>query len=111
MTRTDSLIVAAPSRRGRGFSHAPSFWIVAGAFLVTMAFSLVPIPLWPLYQQRDGFDTFVITVVFAVYALGVVTSLLLAGRLSDRHGRRAILLPAILLEILSAVLFIVWNDL
>jgi Major Facilitator Superfamily len=76
-----------------------------------MAFSLVPTPLWTLYQQRDGFDTFMITVVFAAYAVGVIMSLFFAGRLSDRLGRRAIMLPAILLEILSAVLFIVWNDL
>ena len=111
MTRPYPSIVAGPPPRSRGFSHAPSFWIVAGAFLVTMAFSLVPTPLWTLYQQRDGFDTFMITVVFAVYALGVITSLLFAGRLSDRLGRRATLLPAILLEVLSAVLFIAWNDL
>ena len=111
MTRTDCLSVAGSPPRSRGFSHAPGFWIVAGAFLVTMAFSLVPTPLWTLYQQRDGFDTFMITVVFAAFALGVIASLLVAGRLSDRLGRRAILMPAILLEILSAVLFIVWNDL
>lgn len=111
MTRTNCSTVTAATPRGRGIPHAPSFWIVAGAFLVTMAFSLVPTPLWTLYQQRDDFNTFMITVVFAVYALGVITSLLLAGRLSDRHGRRAVLLPAILLEILAAVLFILWNDL
>lgn len=111
MTRTDpSAVAGSPPRRG-GFSHAPSFWIVAGAFFVAMAFSLVPTPLWALYQQRDGFDTFMITIVFAVYALGVVISLVFAGRLSDRFGRRSVLMPAILLEILSAVLFIAWNDL
>jgi MFS family permease len=110
MTRTDASTASGPPSRSRGFSHAPSFWIVAGAFLVTMAFSLVPTPLWTLYQQRDGFDTFMITVVFAVYALGVITSLLVAGRLSDRFGRRTVLMPAILLEVLSAVLFIAWND-
>ena len=111
MTRTDSLIVAGSPPRSRGFSHGPSFWIIAGAFLVSMAFSLVPTPLWTLYQQRDGFSTFMITVVFAAYALGVIMSLIFAGRLSDRFGRRTVLMPAILLEIVSAVLFIVWNDL
>jgi hypothetical protein len=110
MTRTDPLIVAGSSR-SRGFAHAPSFWIVAGALLVTMAFSLVPTPPWTLYQQRDGFDRFMITVVFAAFALAAITSLSFAGRLSDRLGRRTILMPAILLEILSAVLFITWNDL
>jgi MFS family permease len=111
MTRPDPSIGAGAPPRSRGFSHGPGFWVVAGAFLVSMAFSLVPTPLWTLYQQRDGFDTFMITVVFAAYALGVIMSLLFAGRLNDRFGRRTILMPAILLEILSAVLFIAWNDL
>jgi MFS family permease len=62
-----------------------------------MAFSLVPATLWTLYQQRDGFDTFMITIVFAAYALGVIVSLFFAGRLSERFGRRAIMLPSILL--------------
>ncbi|MDQ1609026.1 MAG: hypothetical protein QOE16_1758, partial [Microbacteriaceae bacterium] len=100
---------ALPSRRG--FTHSSGFWVVAGAFLVAMAFSVVPTPLWTLYQARDAFSTFAITVAFAAYAVGVLVSLFLAGHLSDRVGRRAILLPAIVLEVIAAVLFIVWNTL
>jgi MFS family permease len=74
-----------------------------------MAFSVVPTPLWTLYQARDAFSTFAITVAFAAYAVGVLVSLFLAGHLSDRVGRRVILLPAIVLEVIAAVLFIVWN--
>jgi MFS family permease len=47
-------------------------------------------------------------VIFAVYAVGVVTSLLLAGHVSDWVGRRKVLLPALGLEMLAAVLFLVW---
>ncbi|MET0954646.1 MAG: MFS transporter, partial [Cryobacterium sp.] len=53
----------APSR-STPVSHATGFWIVAGAFLVSMAFSVVPTPLWTTYQGRDGFDTFGVTVAF-----------------------------------------------
>ncbi|MDQ1525502.1 MAG: hypothetical protein QOG18_115 [Microbacteriaceae bacterium] len=98
---------ALPSRRG--FTHRSGFWVVAGAFLIAMAFSVVPTPLWTLYQARDAFSTFAITVAFAAYAVGVLVSLFLAGHLSDRVGRRVILLPAIVLEVIAAVLFIVWN--
>jgi Major Facilitator Superfamily len=76
-----------------------------------MAFSVVPTPLWTLYQARDRFSTFDITVAFAAYAVGVLVSLFLAGHLSDRVGRRTILVPAILIEVLAAVLFLIWNDL
>ncbi|WP_250006695.1 MFS transporter [Actinoplanes sp. M2I2] len=100
----------APAK-SRGVPHRAGFWIAAAAFLVVMAYNTVPTPLWPLYQQRDGFSTFAITVAFAAYAVGVVISLFLAGHLGDTHGRRRILLIAISLEIASAGVFLLWSDL
>jgi len=75
-----------------------------------MAFNTVPTPLYALYQQRDGFPTFIITVVFAAYSLGVMVSLYLAGHLSDRFGRRPLILSAMAVEIVAAVLFELWPD-
>jgi MFS family permease len=85
-----------------------SFWLIAGVFLTSMAFSTVPTPLYPIYQQEDGFTAFTVTVIFAVYAVGVVTSLLLAGHVSDWVGRKRVLLPGLALEAVAAVLFLVW---
>lgn len=90
--------------------HGAGFWVIAAAFLAVMAFSTIPTPLYALYQQRDGFPTWVITVVFAAYAVGVIASLFLIGHLSDWAGRRRMVLVAILLEIVAAALFLVWND-
>ncbi|AGL13641.1 hypothetical protein L083_0131 [Actinoplanes sp. N902-109] len=78
---------------------------------MVMAYSTVPTPLWSLYQRRDGFSTFAVTVAFAAYAVGVVISLFLAGHLGDTLGRRRILLPAVGLEMVSAVVFLVWPEL
>ncbi|HEY5224025.1 MAG TPA: MFS transporter [Microbacteriaceae bacterium] len=94
----------------RTMAHAPAFWVVAGAFLTVMAFSTIPTPLYPLYQQRDGFPAAVITVIFASYALGVMASLYLAGHVSDWLGRRRVILVSVLVEALAAVLFLLWND-
>jgi MFS family permease len=91
--------------------HDLAFWSVAFAFLAVMAFSTVPSPLYGLYQQRDGFSAFVITLIYAAYAIGVVSSLILAGHISDWHGRRRVLLPAIALTLVSAGVFLVWRDL
>ena len=91
--------------------HDLAFWSVAFAFLAVMAFSTVPSPLYGLYQQRDGFSAFVITLIYAAYAVGVVSSLILAGHISDWHGRRRVLLPAIAITIVSAIVFLVWRDL
>ncbi|MEV6239131.1 MFS transporter [Lentzea sp. NPDC051838] len=86
--------------------HGRGFWVVAGTFLVAMAYSTVPSPLFPLYVAREGFSTFAITVVFAAFAVGVVISLLLAGHVSDWVGRKTILIPALGLEVVSALLFL-----
>ena len=80
------------------FAHGPGFWVIAAAFLTTMAFSTIPTPLYAIYQQRDGFPTYVITVIFASYAVGVMASLYLAGHVSDWLGRRRVALLAVLAE-------------
>jgi MFS family permease len=82
------------------------FWAVAGTFTFAMAFTTVPTPLWSLYARRDRFSSLIITIAFAVYALAVALSLFLAGHLSDLHGRRRVLLPALALEIAAGVIFI-----
>ncbi len=88
--------------------HDVGFWIVGYVFAVTIAFSALPTPLYVLYQARDHFSTFMITVIFAAYAVGVLASLFLAGHLSDWVGRRRMVLIAVAVNIASGVLFIVW---
>ncbi|MBN6041994.1 MFS transporter [Amycolatopsis sp. 195334CR] len=91
-------------------SHGAGFWTIAAAFAAALAFSTVPTPLYVLYQQRDGFPTFVVTIVFAAYAVGVMASLYLAGHVSDWLGRRRVILAATLAEALSAALFLAWPE-
>jgi MFS family permease len=76
-----------------------------------MAFTTVPTPLWSLYAQHDRFSSFTVTIAFAVYALAVAVSLIFAGHLSDWHGRRRVLMPALALEILASAVFLVWPSL
>ncbi|WP_106126884.1 MFS transporter [Pseudosporangium ferrugineum] len=102
-------VTAAPTHTE--VNSGVSFWSIAAVFAISMAFSTVPTPLYPIYQAEDGFTAFTVTVVFAAYAVGVVTSLLLAGHISDRTGRRRVLLAAIGLESLAAVLFLTRPDL
>ncbi|MFI1994998.1 MFS transporter [Actinoplanes sp. NPDC020271] len=91
--------------------HGAGFWMIAAVFLIAMAFSTVPTPLYPLYVARDGFSTFTVTIVFAVYAVGVIISLILAGHVSDWVGRKKILIPALGLELVAAVLFLTGTSL
>ncbi len=66
----------------------------------------LPTPLYVLYQQKLGFSALMITVIFAVYAAGVLLALLLFGRASDALGRRRVLLPGLACAALSAVAFL-----
>jgi len=90
--------------------HGAGFWVIAAAFFTVMAFSTLPTPLYALYQQRDGFATFLITVIFAAYGIGVMASLYFAGHISDWLGRRRIILIAIVIEIVAAVVFLLWPE-
>ncbi|MFC9287722.1 MFS transporter [Streptomyces sp. NPDC057052] len=90
--------------RARGTGLA--VFSVAFAFWTTMAGTTTPTPLYPLYGDEFGFTSFTVTVVFAVYALGVVLGLLVFGRLSDQVGRRPVLVAATLLSVGASVIFL-----
>jgi MFS family permease len=82
------------------------FAAVGYAFAVTMLGTTLPTPLYGIYQRDYGFSELTITVIFAIYAAGVIAALLLFGRLSDRIGRRRVLLPGLAFSALSAVAFL-----
>ena len=58
-----------------------------GVFFATAA---VPSPLLEFLQRRRGFPAGLVTFAFGVYALSLLATLLLAGPLSDRVGRRPV---------------------
>src|SRR5689334_8281888 len=79
---------------------------VAYAFAVTMLGTTLPTPLYPIYQRHMHFSALIVTVVFATYGIGVLAALLLLGPLSDRFGRKRILLPGLALSALSSIVFL-----
>ena len=87
-------------------SRNTGFVLVAYAFLVTMIGTTLPTPLYPLYEQRYSFGELMVTVIFAVYALGVIAGLLVFGNLSDEIGRKPVLLTGLAFSAISAFLFV-----
>lgn len=86
-----------------------SLVLVALLFFLTMGYGTVTTPLWPLYQERDGFGPTMVTVIFSMYTLGTVLTLLFAGNLSDRFGRTRILGLAAAAGLLSILVFLLWD--
>lgn len=83
-------------------------WSVAAAFTVTAVFVLsnAPTPLYVGWQEAWGFSSGTLTVVFACYMVGLIGTLVVAGRLADRHGRRVVLVPALGAAVVSGLLFL-----
>jgi MFS family permease len=98
--------VAGPARRRGLVPRGTAFWLVASALTATMLGTTLPTPLYVLYEQQFGLATFMATVIFAVYAAGVLAALLVLGRASDSFGRRRVLLVALAFAALSAVAFL-----
>lgn len=84
---------------------------VAFAFWITLVGTTVPTLLYPLYEMQFGFSSLTVTVVYALYALGVVVGLLVFGRLSDQIGRRPVILAALLLSVAADAVFLFAVDL
>ena len=54
-------------------------------------------PLLVMYRLEDGFSALTVDLLLFAYVLGIVPALLIGGPLSDRLGRRPVMLPAPLL--------------
>src|SRR4051812_2485994 len=61
---------------------------VAIGLAVMFVGSTLLTPLYEIYRRQFGFSELTLTLIYAVYALGNLSSLLLLGRLSDQIGRR-----------------------
>jgi len=78
------------------------FRTVAYALMIVLLGANQPTPLYAVYQRVDRLSTTMLTVIFIAYVLAVALALVLAGQLSDRYGRRAVLLPALALASAAA---------
>jgi MFS family permease len=80
--------------------------LTAFAFATTMLGTTLPTPLYPRYEQRFGFGSLTVTLVYAAYAVGVLVALLGFGRASDVLGRRPVLLAGLGAAALSSAVFL-----
>ncbi|MEU2158037.1 MFS transporter [Streptomyces sp. NPDC019396] len=96
--------------RTRG-DRRPGYPAAAAVFAIGMAGTTLPTPLYGLYQEQIGFSELMVTVVFAVYAIAVITVLMVAGNYSDEVGRRPVILCAMALSAASAGCFLLESGL
>lgn len=105
-----STCLGTDNRRLWRMSSSATTILYTVILMVFLGASSAPTPLYHLYQEQWGFSATTLTTVFAVYAMGLLLSLLFAGRLSDFIGRRPVILSALLLEMVAMATFLLAND-
>src|SRR5437868_9003627 len=83
---------AGRSKRASGFGPLLVVW---SSWLVLMAGANLATPLYAVYATKFAFSNLVLTSVFATYAFVLVPALILFGRVSDRFGRRPVILAGL----------------
>src|SRR5438093_11340293 len=79
--------------------------VVWAGWLVLMTGANVAAPLYAVFAERFGFSSLVLTLVFAAYAFALVPALIVFGRVSDRIGRRPVIVAGLAVAAAGLVLF------
>ncbi len=95
---------AVTGTRVGGLAASPLFVVTASLFVLLMGSNL-PTPLYLVYEARFGFSSEVLTLIFAVYAIMLIPSILLFGQLSDGLGRKPVILGGLVVAAAGLTLF------
>src|SRR3954451_19883035 len=79
--------------------------LLIGLLAVALGVSGAPAPLYGVYQQEWHLAPITTTLVFAVYAVAALGSVLVAGQVSDRYGRKPLLVAAAVAMVVGLVVF------
>ena len=92
----------------RSSQHTNAGFVLAlTAVAGLMAGAGAPSPFYPVLQERIGFSAGTLTIIFAVYAVALLLTLLVTGSLSDHIGRRPVISAGLI--ILAASMIIFWQ--
>src|SRR3954452_21627343 len=88
---------APPDERSRRFllPDGLSFWAAAAVAFLAFASNAAVSPLYRVYQVQFGFSATTLTLLFTVYIVVLLVTLLFFGSVSDHVGRRPVLLAGL----------------
>ena len=81
-----------------------AYLALVALLVFTMGTSIIT-PLLPLYAGEFNLSNGTLTLLFATYTATVVPTMLVAGNLSDRVGRKRVLIPAMLVLGAGSIVF------
>ena len=107
MSSSQVTIEAPAARRRRTLPAGLALTGAALGFTNLYLAAGVLTPLLVVYKQQWEFPPSLLTLAFAVYAIGFLAAVLTLGSLSDHVGRRPVLVGALVIQLASNVLFLV----
>jgi MFS family permease len=87
-----------------------AFWIVAAISFLYLFAASAPSPLYGVYAAQWHFSPITLTVVFGVYAITLLVTMLLAGSVSDAFGRRPVIITALAVQSVTMLLFLLADN-
>src|SRR3954451_16603179 len=95
-----------PSRRVT-LSRRASFWAVAAFAFLAFAAGAAASPLYRVYEDKFSFAPTTLTLLFTVYIVVLLGTLLLFGSVSDYTGRRIVMLAGLAFGAAGCGLFLI----
>lgn len=92
--------------RGAALSTSVSFAAAASIAFLAFAANTAASPLYRVYQDELGFSATTLTLLFAVYIVVLLVTLLFLGSLSDYVGRRPMMLAGLCVGAVACGLFL-----
>lgn len=80
-------------------------WVLMLTVFVDMIGFLIVLPLLPFYAEKLGADPVDVGALISIFAAAQLASAPLWGRLSDRYGRRPMILAGLMISAVSYLLF------
>lgn len=82
-------------------------WLAVGLGLAAVGWGANQFaPLLLMYRTELGVSVATVQATYGLYAVGLIPGLLLAGSLSDRYGRRRVMVPALVMSVVASLLLI-----
>ncbi|HMK46437.1 MAG TPA: MFS transporter [Methanocella sp.] len=86
------------------------FLLVASAMLIDMMMYTLVIPILPAYSLTIGADEMVIGVIFGAFSIALLLSSIPLGILSDRVGRKPLMVTGMFLLAVTNLVFVLSNN-
>ena len=89
------------------FTGASRGWVAAALAMFSVGWGANQFaPLLHAYRAHEGLGQAAVTAMFSIYIVGLLPALLVAGRWSDRHGRRVLMRPVLVLSLVATVVML-----